>query len=52
MIRVETKVDELLFFNETKNEQFVMKIKLTENEWQQACFCVLLCDKGDSVSIL
>ena len=54
MIEVETNEDELWFRNETSffKREFKMKMRLTEEEWQQACFCVLLLRHGDSVSIL
>ena len=40
VIEVETNEDELWFRNETKKWEFKMKMRLTEEEWQQACFCV------------
>ena len=52
MIEVETNEDELWFRNETRKKEFKMKMRLTEEEWQQACFCVLLAGFGDSVSIM
>ena len=52
VIKVQKNEDELLFRNETKNLEFKMKMKLTEEGWQQACFCVLLFGKGDSVLTL
>ena len=48
---METDENELLFVNETKKKEHRMKISLTEEEWKQACFCVLLELKGDSISI-
>ena len=51
MIEVETNEDELWFRNETRKWEFKMKMRLTEEEWQQACFCVLLAGRGGSVSI-
>ena len=52
LIEVETNEDELWFRNETRKWEFKMKMRLTEEEWQQACFCVELGGKADSVSIL
>ena len=34
--------DELLWINESKKKEFRMKVKLTANEWSEACFCVYL----------
>jgi hypothetical protein len=51
VIEVETNEDKLWFRNETNKKEFKMKIRLTEDEWQQACFCVQLIGKGNSVSI-
>ena len=36
VIEVETNEDELCFKNETRKLEFKMKMKLTEEEWQQA----------------
>ena len=52
IIKIDTNVDELLFSNETRKWEWKVKVRLTEEEWQQACFCVLLYGKGDSVLIL
>lgn len=52
VIKVETNVDELLFFNEIRKWEFKMKIKLTDDEWLQTFFCISLKGKGDSVSII
>ncbi len=51
VIRVETNEDELLFVNEMKEQEYRLKLSLTEDEWKQACFCVELNGEGDSVSI-
>jgi hypothetical protein len=40
VICVETNDDELWFKNETEKWEFKMKIRLTKEEWQHACFCV------------
>lgn len=42
----------LLFKNETNGEEFELDIRLTEEEWKEACFCVELFGQGDSVKIL
>ncbi len=34
MIRVETNEDELLFVNETKGQEYRLKLSLTEDEWK------------------
>jgi hypothetical protein len=52
VIEVETSEDELWFRNEANKKEFKMKMRLTEEEWQQACFCVNLAGVGDSVSIM
>ena len=52
MIRVETKEEVLLFVNETKKKERTLKLSLTEDECNQACFCVRLDSKSDSVSIM
>jgi hypothetical protein len=49
---VETHVNELLFKNETKNTEYKMNLSLTEDEWKQAHFCVLLHPYNCSISIL
>jgi hypothetical protein len=49
---VETKEEVLLFVNETKKNQWTLDLSLTEDEWKQACFCVLFNCKNDSASIL
>lgn len=52
MIRVITDENELIFVNETKQCNFFrIKIKLTEEEWRQECFCVELAGNGDQISI-
>jgi hypothetical protein len=52
VVRVETSEDELLFVNEKKKREHRMKLNLTEDEWKQACFCVQLDRKNDSISII
>jgi hypothetical protein len=52
VVEVETNEDELWFKNETRKWEFMMNIKLTEEEWQKACFCVVLSGSRDTVSIL
>jgi hypothetical protein len=42
VILVSRNGDELLWMNETKKKEFKMKVKLTADEWNQACFCVYL----------
>ncbi len=52
VIRVMTNVDELLFVNETRKKEFRQKIKMREDEWKEASFCVRLYGDGESVEIL
>ncbi len=40
--------DELLWMNESKKKEFRMKVKLTANEWSEACFCVYFNGRFDS----
>ena len=41
-MRVETNEDELLILNCLHDKEFKMAIKMTEEEWKQLRFCVLL----------
>jgi hypothetical protein len=52
VIRVETNVGELLFVNETKKRVHILGLRLSDDEWNQACFCALFNRKDDSVSIV
>jgi hypothetical protein len=52
VIGVDTNDHELLFVNETKKKEQRLKLNLTEDEWKQACFCVLLNSEQDSISIM
>ncbi len=52
VVRVETNDNELLFKNEKNNTEYKMKLSLTEYEWKQAHFCVLLQNYNDSISIM
>jgi hypothetical protein len=51
-VKVVTNKDELWFINETQGWEFKMKIRLTEEEWQQAHFCVSITGTEDSMSIV
>lgn len=52
VIRVETKQKVLLFYNETRKYEHTLELNLTEDEWNQACFCVSLLGCNGSVSIM
>ena len=52
VIRVETKQNMLVFLNETKKYEHTLELNLTEDEWNQACFCVSLLGCNGSVSIM
>lgn len=44
---------ELIFTNESQqNKVGKLPIKLNEDEWKEACFCVNLCSIGDAATIL
>lgn len=43
LIEVKTNGDELCFVNESKKKEYKMNVRMGENDWKQACFCVYLC---------
>ncbi len=42
VVRVETNGDKLLFLNERNKKEHRLELKMSEDEWKQAFFCVEL----------